>query len=76
MVLPDVKLISGRATKYLSERIAEAYGQDLTSMTVQVFSDGEFEPIINESVRGSFVFIIQSTFSPTQRELLQDILLL
>lgn len=74
MVLPDVKLISGRATKYLSERIADAYGQDLTSMTVQVFSDGEFEPIINESVRGSFVFIIQSTFSPTEN--LMELLLL
>lgn len=74
MVLPDVKLISGRATNYLSERIADAYGQELTSMTVQVFSDGEFEPIINESVRGSFVFIIQSTFSPTEN--LMELLLL
>jgi ribose-phosphate pyrophosphokinase len=74
VVLPDVKLISGRATHYLAERIAEAYGQELTSMTVQVFSDGEFEPIINESVRGSFVFIMQSTFAPAEN--LMELLLL
>jgi len=74
MILPDVKLISGRATRYLSEKIADVYGQDLADMQVQVFSDGEFEPVIQESVRGSFVFVIQSTFSPTEN--LMELLLL
>ena len=62
----DVKLISGRATRYLAERIADVYGQELTEMEVQEFSDGEFEPVIQESVRGSYVFIIQSTFAPSE----------
>lgn len=74
MILPDVKLISGRATRYLSEKISEVYGQELTDMQVQVFSDGEFEPVINESVRGSFVFVIQSTFAPSEN--LMELLLL
>lgn len=64
MVIPDVKLITGRATRYLGEKIGDSYGQSLTDVEVLQFSDGEFEPIIQESVRGSFVFCIQSTFSP------------
>ena len=64
MVLPDVKLISGRSTHYLAEKISESYGEPLTAVEVLQFSDGEFEPIIQESVRGSFVFCIQSTFAP------------
>lgn len=74
MIVPDVKLISGRETRYLAERIADVYGQELTDMTVLEFSDGEFEPIINESVRGSFVFVIQSTFAPSEN--LMELLLL
>lgn len=65
MVLPDVKLISGRATRYLAEKISDSYGEPLTDVEVLQFSDGEFEPIIQESVRGSFVFCIQSTFAPS-----------
>jgi len=65
MVLPDVKLISGRATRYLAEKISESYGEALTDVEVLQFSDGEFEPIIQESVRGSFVFCMQSTFAPS-----------
>jgi len=64
MVIPDVKIISGRSTRYLAERICEAYGEPLAEVEVQTFSDGEFEPVIMESVRGSFLFIIQSTFPP------------
>jgi ribose-phosphate pyrophosphokinase len=62
MVLPDVKLISGRSTRYLAEKISDSYGEPFTDVEVLQFSDGEFEPIIQESVRGSFVFCIQSTF--------------
>jgi ribose-phosphate pyrophosphokinase len=65
MVLPDVKLISGRATRYLAEKISDSYGEPLTDVEVLQFSDGEFEPIIQESVRGSFVFCMQSTFAPS-----------
>lgn len=65
MILPtDVKLFTGSATKYLAEDIADHYGQQLGKMDVLQFSDGEFQPEIKESVRGSFVFIIQSTAPP------------
>ncbi|MEN9448207.1 MAG: hypothetical protein RJA25_1497 [Bacteroidota bacterium] len=59
-----MKLISGRCTQYLSTKIAESYGQELTPVEIMQFSDGEFEPVITESVRGSFVFCMQSTFAP------------
>ncbi|MFM8913236.1 MAG: ribose-phosphate pyrophosphokinase [Flammeovirgaceae bacterium] len=61
-----VKLFSGRATTYLAEKIAHAYGEPLGSVNYQQFSDGEMSPFIGESVRGHDVFIIQSTFAPAE----------
>jgi ribose-phosphate pyrophosphokinase len=62
--MQDVKLFSGTNSLYLAENIADFYGADLGDMKMQMFSDGEMQPVINESVRGSYVFFIQSTFSP------------
>ncbi|MBT1705329.1 ribose-phosphate pyrophosphokinase [Chryseosolibacter indicus] len=59
-----VKIFSGRATQYLAEKIAYAYGAPLGVINYQQFSDGEMSPYIAESVRGHDVFIIQSTFPP------------
>lgn len=59
-----VKIFSGRATTYLAERIAQAYGESLGEVKYQQFSDGEMSPFIAESVRGHEVFLIQSTFPP------------
>jgi ribose-phosphate pyrophosphokinase len=59
-----VKIFSGRATQYLAEKIANAYGEPLGVVNYQQFSDGEMSPFIAESVRGHDVFIIQSTFPP------------
>jgi ribose-phosphate pyrophosphokinase len=64
LLTTDVKIFTGTATKYLAEDIADHYGQGLGKMDVLQFSDGEFQPEIKESVRGSFVFIIQSTNPP------------
>lgn len=60
----SVKIFSGRATTYLAEKIANAYGERLGAVNYQQFSDGEMSPFISESVRGHEVFIIQSTFPP------------
>lgn len=60
-----VKIFSGRATIYLAEKIAHAYGEPLGEVNYQQFSDGEMSPFIAESVRGHEVFIIQSTFAPS-----------
>lgn len=59
-----VKLFSGTSSRYLAEKIATAYGQPLGHLSIQKFSDGEMSPSFTESVRGSDVFIIQSTFPP------------
>ncbi len=59
-----VKIFSGRATQYLAEKIANAYGEPLGVVNYQQFSDGEMSPFLAESVRGHDVFIIQSTFAP------------
>ena len=62
----EVKLFSGTGSLYLSEKIADYYGQPLGDVTLNRFSDGEMQPVINESVRGAFVFLVQSTFSPAE----------
>jgi ribose-phosphate pyrophosphokinase len=61
-----VKLFSGTASHYLSEQIAKVYGTDLGKVTFTRFSDGEFQTAFEESIRGSDMFIIQSTFPPTE----------
>jgi ribose-phosphate pyrophosphokinase len=61
-----VKIVSGRATTYLAEKIAHAYGEQLVTVNYQQFSDGEMSPFIGESVRGHDVFIVQSTFAPAE----------
>ncbi len=70
----DVKLFSGTSSLYLSEKIADYYGYSLGDKTLLRFSDGEMQPIINESVRGSYVFLIQSTFAPSEN--LMELLLM
>ena len=59
------KIFSGTATRYLSEKIAAASGERLGEVAVSRFSDGEFQPSFEETVRGELVFIIQSTFPPS-----------
>lgn len=59
----EVKIFSGTNSRYLAEAIAKAYGVPLGDCTISKFSDGEFQPSFNESVRGCDVFLVQSTFS-------------
>ena len=70
----EVKLFSGVKSQYLAEKIADFYGYSLGNKTLSFFSDGEMQPVINESVRGSYVFFIQSTFAPADN--LMELLLL
>ena len=60
-----VKIFSGRATKQLANKIADRYGIPLGNVIVTDFSDGEFQPSFEETVRGQDVFIIQSTMPPS-----------
>lgn len=61
-----VKIFSGRASVELAEKIANGYGAQLGDVKVTDFSDGEFQPSFEETVRGQDVFIIQSTMPPTE----------
>ncbi len=69
-----VKFFAGRASTYLAEKIVKSFGTELGRTTVLEFSDGEFQPYYEESVRGCIVFIVQSTFPPTDN--LMELLLM
>ena len=71
---PIVTIFSGRATRYLAEKIAGYYGKPLGQSSVLEFSDGEFQPSFDENIRGRDVFLIQSTFPPTEN--LMELLLM
>ena len=64
MAIHKIKFFAGRGSRYLAEKIVASYGTTLGNSEVQQFSDGEFQPCFNESIRGCTVFIIQSTFPP------------
>lgn len=59
-----IKLFSGTGSKTLAEKIAKSYGKELGKVILSRFSDGEFQPHYDESIRGCDVFLIQSTCQP------------
>jgi ribose-phosphate pyrophosphokinase len=70
----QVKIFAGRASRHLGEQIAESYGITPGKVIVSEFSDGEFQPSFEETVRGKDVFIVQSTMPPSDN--LMELLLL
>ncbi|HYF31370.1 MAG TPA: ribose-phosphate pyrophosphokinase [Chitinophagaceae bacterium] len=62
----SLKIFSGTSSQYLAESIAKRFGSPLGKITIQRFSDGEIQPVFNESIRGDMVFLVQSTFSPAE----------
>ena len=69
-----IKFFAGVNTKYLASQIAKSYGSEISSSSIVEFSDGEFEPSFDETVRGSHVFLIQSTTPPSDN--LMELLLM
>jgi len=69
-----IKIFSGSASLYLAEKIADFSGSRLGSLTISRFSDGEIQPRFEESIRGSNIFLIQSTFAPADN--LMELLLM
>lgn len=61
-----MKLFSCRSSKSIAEKIAKELGIELGKSSVTKFSDGEFQPCFDESVRGDAVFIVQSTEPPAE----------
>ena len=60
-----LKIFACKASKEFALKVAKALNLELGDSDVITFSDGEFQPSYNESVRGATVFVIQSTFPPT-----------
>lgn len=73
--MPDIKLFTGNATPDLAKRISERLYTSLGDATVGRFSDGEIQVQINENVRGDDIFIIQSTCTPTNDNLMELIVM-
>lgn len=71
---PTVKIFSGTGSQYLAEKIASRYGNGLGKINIQKFSDGEFQPVFLESIRGDYVFLVQSTHAPAEN--LMELLLM
>ncbi|NBX64919.1 MAG: ribose-phosphate pyrophosphokinase, partial [Bacteroidetes bacterium] len=61
-LIHPVKIFAGSASAALTQDICDFYGSVPGDLTVSRFSDGEFQPNFNESVRGCDVFIVQSTY--------------
>lgn len=74
-VIVDAKIFSCTQSFELAAKIAEAYGTPLGNVITSTYSDGEFQPSFEESVRGSRVFIIGSTH-PGSDHLMEMLLML
>ena len=72
-----IKFFACRNSRYLAEKIAKHHGSELGNSVVLEFSDGEFQPAYDESIRGCTVFVVCSTFPPADNmmELLLMVLL-
>ena len=70
----NVKIFSGTGSLQLSNQIASKFGEPLGKINIQKFSDGEISVEFQESIRGQFVFLVQSTFAPTDN--LMELLLM
>lgn len=70
----SAKIFSGTGSQYLAEKIAKKFGEPLGKVNIQRFSDGEIYVEFKESIRGRFVFLIQSTYAPSDN--LMELLLM
>lgn len=62
----ELKVFSGRSNRPLAEKIAAALGKPLGSCEIKDFSDGEMWVKYTENIRGSDVYIVQSTNPPAE----------
>ena len=71
-----IKIFSCNSNKELAAGIAKDLGLPLGDSDIGMFSDGEISCSINESVRGSGVFVIQSTSAPVNRNLMELLIMI
>lgn len=73
--IQDAKLFGCRQSMELAEAIATKYGAELGKVNFSTFSDGEFQPSFEESIRGRRIFIIGSTH-PSSDNLMEMLLMI
>ena len=75
-VFSEYKIFAGNSNDQLAKEIADTLGKPLGRATVTKFSDGEISVNVWESVRGSDVYIIQSTCSPVNDNLMELLIMI
>jgi ribose-phosphate pyrophosphokinase len=75
-MMQDLQIYSGTANRPLAEETARLLGMPLGKLELVRFPDGEFSPLIHESVRGQDVFVIQPTSPPVNDHLMELLLTL
>lgn len=73
---PKLKIFALNSNKPLAEKIASEVGVELGKLSVDQFSDGEIRINIEESIRGDHVYIIQSTSSPVNDNLMEMLIMI
>ena len=71
----DIKIFTGNANPELAQAMAECLGLPLGKADINHFSDGEIQVTIHESVRGSDVFLVQSTSQPVNDNLMEMLIM-
>ena len=69
-----IKIIGCQSTLDLARKISKSLDIEICNTSVVEFSDGEFEPSFDETIRGSHVFLVQSTIPPSEN--LMELLLM
>ena len=72
----DIKIFSGNSNRPLAEAICKELGTELGNAEAGAFSDGENFVSIYETVRGSDVFVVQSTCSPVNDNLMELLIMI
>lgn len=72
----DIKIFAANASKELAQKMADQLGLPLGKCEVSTFSDGEIAVSIHETVRGSDVFVVQSTNTPVNNNLMELLIMI
>ncbi|OIQ29322.1 MAG: ribose-phosphate pyrophosphokinase [Bacteroidetes bacterium MedPE-SWsnd-G2] len=71
----EAKIFCTTQSRVLAEKIAEKFGTKLGNVITSTYSDGEFQPSFEESIRGTRIFIIGST-NPSSENLMEMLLMI
>ncbi|PZR24134.1 MAG: ribose-phosphate pyrophosphokinase [Citrobacter freundii] len=73
--MQSAKIFAGTSSTELADEICQKYGTKPGKIAIQKFSDGEICPMFLESIRGDFVFLVQSTHAPAGDNLMELLLM-